>query len=74
MKQRRESYEQPTVTVTEEEIEKQGKDTILKNLKKNNQVAFPPQPADISAMSRIEQLKYNSNAFKEAQRKAADLQ
>jgi hypothetical protein len=48
MKQRKKSFDQPTVTtVTEDEIERQGKDAILKNLKKNNAVAFP-EPADLS--------------------------
>ena len=55
-----------------------GKDEILKNLRKNNLVAFPEKadsPAgsyltnDANGLSRIEQLKANSNAFAQAKQK-----
>ena len=63
---KKKKYEQPTATVTEEELQKSGKDAILKKLKKENIVAFPEKDkVDLSSMSRIDQLKYNSNAFKE---------
>lgn len=65
--QKKRKYEQPTATVSEADLENKGKDAILKNLKKHNIVAFPEKESgvDLSAMSRIDQLKYNSNAFKE---------
>lgn len=37
----RPSYEQPTCVLTEDEIEKKGKGAILKEMRKNNLVAFP---------------------------------
>ena len=35
------SYDQKTYVVTEEEIEKKGKEEIFRQMKKNNTVAFP---------------------------------
>jgi hypothetical protein len=59
------TYEQPTTIITDDDIEKNGKESILKNMKKKNVVPFPERsssslstdnkkPVDISGLSRIE--------------------
>ena len=48
-------YEQPTTIVTDEDMEKNGKESILKNMKKKNVVPFPERTP--SSMSNTEAKK-----------------